>query len=168
LRGVKIGKILIQRDEAQAHKVQIYASCPYQYNPSSLLGVVTSPRAMQPAKLFYSKLPEDIREHHVLLMDPMLASGGTALAAIQVLISEAKLQPKDITFLTLVSCPEGSTICGAVCPWANRSSAYITVFLFYITLRYRCGLQGLSRGHCGHGCSGRGAQCPALYRARHW
>jgi uracil phosphoribosyltransferase len=55
-KGARIGKILIQRDEATAL-------------PS----------------LFYSKLPGDIHERQVLLLDPMLATGGSAMMAIKVL-----------------------------------------------------------------------------------
>jgi len=79
VRGVKIGKILIQRDETQAHK---------------------------PARLFYAKLPADIQNHHVLLLDPMLATGGSAVAAVKVLL-EHGVRQNDITFVNLISCPEG-------------------------------------------------------------
>jgi len=76
-RSVRIGKILIQRDENTA----------------------------QP-KLFYSKLPEDIAERYVLLLDPMLATGGSAIRAIEVL-REHQVPEERITFISLVSSPEG-------------------------------------------------------------
>ncbi|EGX92572.1 uracil phosphoribosyltransferase [Cordyceps militaris CM01] len=76
-RSVRIGKILIQRDEDTA----------------------------QP-KLFYDKLPEDIADRWVMLLDPMFATGGSAIMAVQVL--KAKGVPEDrILFLNLIASPEG-------------------------------------------------------------
>ncbi|PHH58453.1 hypothetical protein CDD81_5807 [Ophiocordyceps australis] len=76
-RSVRIGKILIQRDEK--------TSAP---------------------KLFYDKLPEDIAERWVLLLDPMFATGGSAIMAVQVL--KARGVPEDhILFLNLIASPEG-------------------------------------------------------------
>ncbi|KAF1813490.1 uracil phosphoribosyltransferase [Eremomyces bilateralis CBS 781.70] len=77
-RSVRIGKILIQRDEDTA----------------------------QP-RLFYDKLPEDIAQRYVLLLDPMLATGGSALMAVQVLLDKGV--PEDrILFLNLIASPEGA------------------------------------------------------------
>ena len=76
-RSVRIGKILIQRDED---------TC-------------------QP-KLFYEKLPTDIADRWVLLLDPMFATGGSAMMAINVL--KAKGVPEDrILFLNIIASPEG-------------------------------------------------------------
>jgi len=74
---LKTAKILIQRDEETALP-----------------------------KLFYSKLPPDISKLHVVLCDPMLATGGSALTAIQVL-KEAGVKEDNIIFINVVSCPEG-------------------------------------------------------------
>lgn len=57
-------------------------------------------------KLFYSKLPPSVDKLSVLLCDPMLATGGSALTAIQVL-KEAGVKEESILFLNVVSCPEG-------------------------------------------------------------
>ncbi|KKA25964.1 hypothetical protein TD95_002146 [Thielaviopsis punctulata] len=76
-RSVRIGKILIQRDEETA----------------------------QP-KLFYDKLPEDISKRWVLLLDPMFATGGSAIMAVEVLKSRGV--PEDrILFLNLIASPKG-------------------------------------------------------------
>jgi len=76
-RSVRIGKILIQRDEE-----------------------TTRP------KLFYSKLPQDIAKRYVLLLDPMLATGGSAMKAVEVIMEHGV--PEDrIIFINLVSAPEG-------------------------------------------------------------
>lgn len=79
IRDIPIGKILIQRDESSRDKK---------------------------AQLFYKKLPADIKNRTVLLLDPMLATGGSAVIAIQALIDEGVDQDR-IIFVNLVSCPEG-------------------------------------------------------------
>jgi uracil phosphoribosyltransferase len=84
--GARIGKILIQRNK-----------------------VTKLP------KLYYSALPADIARRHVLLLDPMLATGGTALAAIQVLLDEG-VPEEHIVFLTLLSAPEGIAVLHARFP----------------------------------------------------
>lgn len=96
-RSVRIGKILIQRDEETS----------------------------QP-RLFYDKLPEDISDRWVLLLDPMLATGaydrtwyrngpeeltsipgGSALMAVDVLLSKGVPEER-ILFLNLIASPEGA------------------------------------------------------------
>ncbi|KAK6349776.1 Uracil phosphoribosyltransferase, synthesizes UMP from uracil [Orbilia brochopaga] len=76
-RSVRIGKILIQRDEDTS----------------------------QP-KLFYHKLPNDIAERWVLLLDPMNATGGSASMAVEVLKSKGVAEER-ILFLNLIASPEG-------------------------------------------------------------
>lgn len=53
---------------------------------------------------YYAKLPVDIAERICLVVDPMLATGGSAQAAIQYLRSQGA---KDIRFLSIVAAPEG-------------------------------------------------------------
>ena len=76
-RSVRIGKILIQRDEETALP-----------------------------KLFYEKLPDDIADRYVFLLDPMLATGGSAMLATEVLIKRG-VKPERIFFLNLLAAPEG-------------------------------------------------------------
>jgi uracil phosphoribosyltransferase len=81
-RSVRIGKILIQRDEETAKP-----------------------------KLFYSKFPQDIASRYVLLLDPMLATGGSAIKAVEVL-QEHGVPEERIIFINLISSPEGlKTFC---------------------------------------------------------
>ncbi|KAI5453336.1 hypothetical protein NCC49_005815 [Naganishia albida] len=62
-------------------------------------------------KLFYAKLPEDISTRYCLLLDPMLATGGSAMQAIEVLLEHGVKEEK-ILFLNLISSPEGlKTVC---------------------------------------------------------
>lgn len=77
LPAVSVGKILIQRDEETA-----------------------APR------LFYEKLPSDISHKHVILCDPMLASGGSAVMAIGCLIARGVTASR-IVFLCVLASPEG-------------------------------------------------------------
>lgn len=75
--SIRIGKILIQRDTT----------------------------TKQP-HLYYTKLPQDIGHRHVLLLDPMLATGGTALAAIQVLLDRG-VPEASIVFIAFLAAPAG-------------------------------------------------------------
>ncbi|XP_022859777.1 uridine kinase-like protein 5 [Olea europaea var. sylvestris] len=75
-KGIKIGKILIHREGKDGRQ------------------------------LIYEKLPADIASRHVLLLDPVLASGHSAVEAISVLLSKGVVE-SNIIFLNLISAPEG-------------------------------------------------------------
>merc|ERR1712113_1236050 len=70
------------------------------------MGLIQRDEATAEPKLFYSKLPPAMEELTVILCDPMLATGGSALTAIQVL-KEAGVKEESILFLNVLSCPEG-------------------------------------------------------------
>ncbi|KAH6774392.1 uridine like 5 [Perilla frutescens var. hirtella] len=76
-KGIKIGKILIHGDSKTGEK-----------------------------ELIYEKLPSDISSRHVLLLDPVLASGNSAIKAISVLLSKG-VPEANIIFLNLIASPEG-------------------------------------------------------------
>uniref|UniRef100_A0A2N9G4A4 uridine/cytidine kinase n=1 Tax=Fagus sylvatica TaxID=28930 RepID=A0A2N9G4A4_FAGSY len=57
-------------------------------------------------QLIYEKLPNDISERHVLLLDPVLATGNSANQAIELLIQKG-VPESHIIFLNLISAPEG-------------------------------------------------------------
>ncbi|XAR51929.1 Uracil phosphoribosyltransferase [Bertholletia excelsa] len=57
-------------------------------------------------QLVYEKLPDDISSRHVLLLDPILASGNSATKAISLLLSKG-VQESNILFLNLIASPEG-------------------------------------------------------------
>ncbi len=67
------------------------------------IGLYRDPETLQPVE-YFCKLPSDIAEREVLLVDPMLATGGTAHAAITFLKDRGVT---NIKLLCLVSCPEG-------------------------------------------------------------
>jgi len=57
-------------------------------------------------EIVYEKLPVDIAERYVMLMDPILGSGKSASRALQVLLDKGVAENK-ILFLTLIAAPEG-------------------------------------------------------------
>ncbi|MCL2592297.1 MAG: uracil phosphoribosyltransferase [Defluviitaleaceae bacterium] len=67
------------------------------------IGLYRDPETLLPVE-YFSKFPSDICEREVFVIDPMLATGGTAVAAIQLLKDKGV---KHIKFLCLLSCPEG-------------------------------------------------------------
>ena len=67
------------------------------------IGMYRDPQSLEPVA-YYSKLPADIAERRVFLTDPMLATGGSANAAIQNL-KEAGAQ--SIKLMTILAAPEG-------------------------------------------------------------
>jgi uracil phosphoribosyltransferase len=77
-----------------------------QLVPSARVGHVGLERDHETHKprTYYCKFPRSIAERTCLVVDPMLATGGSLIAAIKYL-REAGV--KDIRCLTLVSCPEG-------------------------------------------------------------
>ncbi|WOG96414.1 hypothetical protein DCAR_0415749 [Daucus carota subsp. sativus] len=80
-KGIKIGKILIH-------------------------GAGTNGR-----QLIYEKLPADISSRQVLLLDPVLASGNSAVKAISLLLTKG-VPESNIIFLNLIAAPEGvHTVC---------------------------------------------------------
>ena len=56
------------------------------------------------ASWYYSKLPTPIGESYVLMIDPMLATGGSAVAALDLL---KKAGAQQITMICIVSAPDG-------------------------------------------------------------
>jgi uracil phosphoribosyltransferase len=75
---ISVGKILIQRNEEHPDKIPT---------------------------LLYSKLPQN--KKYILLCDPMLATGGSATMALDVLTVRYKINPRNIVFVNVISCPEG-------------------------------------------------------------
>lgn len=80
-KGIKIGKILVHRGPARCDSKSDY-------------------------DLIYEKLPKDIQDRHVLLMDPILGTGNSAARCIQVLMAKGVKESR-ILFLSLIAAPEG-------------------------------------------------------------
>ncbi|WVY90679.1 hypothetical protein V8G54_036193 [Vigna mungo] len=75
-KGIKIGKILIHREGDNGQQ------------------------------LIYEKLPKDISDRHVLLLDPILGTGNSAVQAISLLLKKG-VPESNIIFLNLISAPQG-------------------------------------------------------------
>ena len=56
---------------------------------------------------YFAKLPLDISERQVFVVDPMLATGGSAISAITQLTQKYQVDISHITFVCLVAAPEG-------------------------------------------------------------
>ena len=67
------------------------------------IGLYRDPETHEPVE-YYCKLPEDVDKRQVYLVDPMLATGGSAVAAIDFL---KKRGCKNIIMLNIIGCPEG-------------------------------------------------------------
>lgn len=67
------------------------------------IGMFRDPETHAPVP-YYCKLPHDVEERDVLVLDPMLATGGSAVDAIN---QVKKFSPKSIRFLCIVAAPEG-------------------------------------------------------------
>lgn len=68
------------------------------------IGLFRDPETHLPVK-YYCKMPPDISERQVFLVDPMLATGGSVIAAIDVLKNEYGC--KCITLMDIIAAPEG-------------------------------------------------------------
>ena len=67
------------------------------------IGLYRDPETHEPVE-YYCKLPEDIGNRVVFVVDPMLATGGSAVAAIDFL---KKYGCKQIIMMNIIGCPEG-------------------------------------------------------------
>lgn len=67
------------------------------------IGLFRDPATLEPVE-YYCKLPPELPNAHVILVDPMLATGGSAISATDIIKREGG---KDIQFLCLVAAPEG-------------------------------------------------------------
>ena len=67
------------------------------------IGLYRDPETHEPVE-YYCKLPDDIENRVVFVVDPMLATGGSAVAAIDFL---KKHGCKNIIMMNIIGCPEG-------------------------------------------------------------
>lgn len=67
------------------------------------IGLYRDPDTHEPVE-YYCKLPEDCAEREVFVVDPMLATGGSSVAAIQMLKDKGC---KKIHFMCIIAAPEG-------------------------------------------------------------
>lgn len=67
------------------------------------IGLYRDPDTLTPVE-YYCKVPKNIAEAKVFLLDPMLATGNTAVAAIEFLKERGA---KDVTMLSIIAAPDG-------------------------------------------------------------
>ena len=67
------------------------------------IGLYRDPETHKPVE-YYCKLPEDVANRQVFVVDPMLATGGSAVAAIDFLKGHGC---KNIIMMNIIGCPEG-------------------------------------------------------------
>lgn len=68
------------------------------------IGLYRDPATLKPVE-YYCKLPQDIEDRDLIVLDPMLATGGSAVAAIQFLKDRGATP--SIKFVCLIAAPEG-------------------------------------------------------------
>ena len=67
------------------------------------IGLYRDPDTFEPVE-YYCKMPNDIAEREVIILDPMLATGGSASAAIQFI---KNYEVKNIKLMNIIAAPEG-------------------------------------------------------------
>lgn len=67
------------------------------------IGLYRDPKTLEPVE-YYCKIPADCAEREVFVVDPMLATGGSSVAAIQMLKDKGC---KNIHFMCIIAAPEG-------------------------------------------------------------
>ena len=76
------------------------------------IGLDRDPKTLQAVE-YYFKMPHDMQERDVIVVDPMLATGNSAIAAIDRI---RKLNPRSVKFVCLLTCPEGIAALGGAHP----------------------------------------------------
>ena len=67
------------------------------------VGLYRDPQTLEPVE-YYFKMPQEMEERDIVIVDPMLATGNSAIAAVTRL---KQLKPRSIKFVCLLTCPEG-------------------------------------------------------------
>jgi uracil phosphoribosyltransferase len=67
------------------------------------IGLYRDPKTLTAVE-YYFKMPQDMHQRDAIVVDPMLATGNSAIAAVERL---KECKPKSIKFVCLVGCPEG-------------------------------------------------------------
>ncbi len=76
------------------------------------IGLYRDPETLSPVE-YYCKLPGDIEQRDVIVLDPMLATGGSAIDAIRQIKQRG---PRSIKFMCIIAAPEGIEALAAAHP----------------------------------------------------
>ena len=76
------------------------------------IGLYRDPKTLVAVE-YYFKMPQELNERDVIVVDPMLATGNSAIAAVDRI---KELRPRSIKFVCLLTCPEGLTAFHGVHP----------------------------------------------------
>ena len=90
------------------------------------IGIFRDPETLEPVE-YFSKLPTDCADRVVFIIDPMLATGGTAAASVKFLIDKG-VPVHNIIFLCLIACPEGVEKLQSEYPEVNIYAAAYDVY----------------------------------------
>ena len=85
------------------------------------VGLYRDPTTLEPVE-YYFKMPQEMAERDIIIVDPMLATGNSAIAAVTRL---KQLKPKSIKFVCLLTCPEGLAAMGKAHPDVDIYTAAI-------------------------------------------
>jgi len=85
------------------------------------IGLYRDPETLKPVE-YYFKMPHDMAERDIVVVDPMLATGNSAIAAVDRL---KKMDPRSIKFVCLLTCPEGIAAMQAAHPDVDIYTAAI-------------------------------------------
>jgi uracil phosphoribosyltransferase len=85
------------------------------------IGLYRDPKTLEAVEYFF-KVPQNMHERDVIMVDPMLATGNSAVAAVTRI---KKTNPQSIKFLCLLTCPEGITALHAEHPDVHIYTAAI-------------------------------------------
>ena len=91
------------------------------------IGMYRDHDTLEPVEYFV-KLPADIADRQLFVVDPMLATGGSAVAAIDALIKRGA-HPSAIKFVCLVSAPEGVAVLRKAHPEIDIYTAALDEYL---------------------------------------
>lgn len=97
-----------------------------KFYPNALIGLIGARRDEVTAipQLYYTKLPPFTPDNPILLLDPMLATGGSSCLAIKVLI-EAGATDSQITLISAIAAPEGVAMLKKEHPQVNLIIAQV-------------------------------------------
>jgi uracil phosphoribosyltransferase len=89
------------------------------------IGLYRDPQTLEPVE-YYCKLPSDIEERDLIVLDPMLATGGSAIAAIRFIKEKGAT---NIKLVCLIASPEGIEAVQRIHPDVDMYAASVDEYL---------------------------------------